>query len=291
MKALSRQTTAPKQRFALTRRQWEMLASYAALIGLSVVIFFPIFNMILASFKPADELFRFPPRLWPQRPSLDAYITAWNSAPLGRFLLNSLLQSSIITAGQLLTSALAGYAFACMRFPGRQWLFGITVATLLIPGEVIVIPNYFTVARLGWLNSMAALTVPFLANGFGIFLMRQFFRTVPQEFFDAARIDGAGHGRFFWYIALPMARPALGALAIFAFLQAWNQYFWPLLVTTSTRMRTAQIGIAIFQNDIEGSEWQVIAAATTLVLLPTLLAFFIAQKQFIRGISLGGLKG
>lgn len=264
--------------------------TYVALVLLSLVVIFPILNLLMASLKDSGELFTYPPRLLPRQPHWENYLTAWQSAPLGRFLLNSLMQSLLISLGQVATSVLAGYAFARMRFPGRNLLFGVVVATLVIPSEVTVIPNFFTIFRLGLLDTLAGLVVPFLATGFGIFLMRQFFLTIPQELLDAAQLDGAGHFRFLLAVALPLARPVAGALAVFAFLGAWNQYLWPLLITRSSELYTAQIGVAIFQNKEASTDWNVVAAAAMTVLGPTLLAFFFAQKQFLKGVSAGGLR-
>lgn len=264
--------------------------TYVALVLLSLVVIFPILNLLMASLKDSGELFTYPPRLLPRQPHWENYLAAWQSAPLGRFLLNSLMQSLLISLGQVATSVLAGYAFARMRFPGRNLLFGVVVATLVIPGEVTVIPNFFTIFRLGLLDTLAGLVVPFLATGFGIFLMRQFFLTIPQELLDAAQLDGAGHFRFLLAVALPLARPVAGALAVFAFLGAWNQYLWPLLITRSSELYTAQIGVAIFQNKEASTDWNVVAAAAMTVLAPTLLAFFFAQKQFLKGVSASGLR-
>ncbi|MFC0595858.1 carbohydrate ABC transporter permease [Thermus composti] len=164
------------------------------------------------------------------------------------------------------------------------------VALLLVPGEVTFLPLYDLVTHLGWLDTYWALVVPFLATPIGIFLMRQFFKTLPQDLFDAARIDGAGHLRMLWHVALPLARPALGALGALSFLSAWNMYLWPLVVTRSTEMQTVQIGVNMILNE-EAARWNVVAAGAILALLPTLVAFLVAQRQFVRGITLGGLKG
>jgi sn-glycerol 3-phosphate transport system permease protein len=223
-------------------------------------------------------------------PTLEAYREALAKHPILRYLLNSLGVSLAITLGVLLTSATLGYALARVRFAGQSLLFGFVVGLLLIPDEVTFLPRYLLVQELGWINSYWALIVPFLASPLGIFLMRQFLKSLPQDLFDAARIDGAGHLRTLWYVALPLAAPALGALGALSFLGAWNMYLWPLVVINQNEMKTAQIAIAQVQS-VEVSSWNVVAAAAVLVLLPTLLAFLLAQRAFIRGIALGGLKG
>lgn len=270
------------------RRVVRLVPLYLALLAYSALVLVPLLALLSASFKTAGEVFE--PQLIPQSPTLENYRIALEKFPLGRFLLNSLLVSLAVALGQVVTSALAGYALARVRLPGKRFLFGGVVALLLVPGEVTFLPLYEAVSRLGWLDSYAALIVPFLATPLGIFLLRQFFLTLPQDLFDAARIDGAGHLRMLWHVALPLARPALGALGALSFLSAWNMYLWPLVVTRSTQMQTVQIGVNMILNE-EAARWNVVAAGAILALLPTLLAFLVAQRQFVRGITLGGLKG
>lgn len=265
-----------------------LLFLYLALGAYSVFILLPLLALFSASFKPAQEVFD--PNLIPKEVTLENYRIALEKFPLGRFLLNSLMVATLVALGQVVTSALAGYALARVRLPGREWLFGGVVALLLVPGEVTFLPLYDLVTRLGWLDTYWALVVPFLSTPMGVFLLRQFFKTLPQDLFDAARIDGAGHLRMLWYVALPLARPALGALGALSFLSAWNMYLWPLVVTRSTEMQTVQIGVNMILNE-EAARWNVVAAGAVLALLPTLVAFLVAQRQFVRGITLGGLKG
>lgn len=259
-----------------------LLAVYAWLLVL------PLLSLLSASFRTEADLFT--PGLLPPQPTLEAYREALAKHPILRYLLNSLGVSLAITLGVLLTSATLGYALARVRFAGQGLLFGFVVGLLLIPDEVTFLPRYLLVQELGWINSYWALIVPFLASPLGIFLMRQFIKSLPQDLFDAARIDGAGHLRTLWYVALPLAAPALGALGALSFLGAWNMYLWPLVVINQNEMKTVQIAIAQVQS-VEVSSWNVVAAAAVLVLLPTLLAFLLAQRAFIRGIALGGLKG
>lgn len=260
-------------------------------LGLGVYAFLlvlPLLNLFAASFKSDGELFA--PGFWPTNPTLEPYREALQKYPLARYLLNSLVVAVGTTLGVLLVSAMLGYALARIPFAGQSVLFGFVVAMLLIPGEVTFLPLYLLVQQLGWLNSYAALIVPFMASPLGIFLLRQFIKSLPQDLFDAARIDGAGHLRMLWHIALPLAAPALGALAALTFLGAWNMYLWPLVTINRSEMMTAQIAVAQVQN-VEVTSWNVVAATAILVLLPTLIAFLLAQRFFIRGIALGGLKG
>jgi ABC-type glycerol-3-phosphate transport system permease component len=264
---------------------------HLTLIGASLIMLFPIIYVLLGSFKGPTEMFSLHPKLLPQGLYLQNYVDAWQLNPFGNFIVNSILVATAITLGQMLTSVLGAYAFARLRFAGRDALFMVYLATLMIPGHVTLIPTFLIVKSLGWVDTYAGLTVPFLATAFGTFLMRQFFLTIPGELEDAAKIDGAGRLRFLFQILLPLSRPALGALGIWSFLSAWNQYLWPLIVTNSTKMRTVQIGIAMFLREEEGTSWAVVMAGTMLVILPTLIAFLAAQKQIIKGIAVTGMKG
>ena len=252
---------------------------------------FPLFYLLCMSFKTGAEVMSYPPRILPHALNPENYVAALNTAPLWRFLLNSLFVSTTITALQVLTSILAAFALARFDFPGKPLAFGFIVATMLVPGEIAIIPNYFTLARLGWIDAYAGLIVPFSASGFGVFLLYQFFRTIPKELEEAAALDGASRLRFLFQIAVPLSMPAVTAFAVYAFINAWNQYLWPLVVVQSTGMQTAQIGLGMFRSQNESMSWGVIMAATTMLVSPTLLLFIAAQKQFVRGLTMSGLKG
>jgi sn-glycerol 3-phosphate transport system permease protein len=200
-----------------------------------------------------------------------------------------MIMSSIITIGQLVTAALAAYAFAFLRFPGRGLLFAAFLATMMVPLEVAIIPNFQTIQWLGWTDSYPGLVMPFLATGFGTFLLRQYFLTIPRELRDAAEIDGYGHFRFFVSIVLPLARGALATLAVFAFIQAWNQYLWPLLVTNDPDMRTVQIGVAGETADI--ARINTVFAGTIMAFLPMLVLVVAFQRYLVRGLFGGAIKG
>ncbi len=254
----------------------------------ALLIVLPLLTLLSASFRTDADLYA--PTFFPPHPTLDGYIAALTHYPLGRYLLNSLLVSSLITLGVLITSATAGYALARVKLPARELIFGAIVALLLVPGEITFLPLYLHVNNLGWTDTYGALVVPFLASPLGIFLVRQFIKSLPQDLFDAAKIDGAGHLRTLWHVAVPLSTSALGALAALTFLGAWNMYLWPLVTTQSKEMQTAQIAVSMIVSN-EVSQWNVVAAGAILVLLPTLIAFLVAQRAFVRGIALGGLKG
>ncbi|MEO1064462.1 MAG: carbohydrate ABC transporter permease [Actinomycetota bacterium] len=274
------------------RRDWTGVALSASLLLTGLIVSAPIFIAIFTSFTPPNEVFDYPPRLLPENWTLENYETAWTSSPMGRFLINSFIQSGIITFAQVVLSVLAAYAFAFIDFPGRSAMFALVIASLMIPFELTFIPNFLTVSDLGWANTYAGLTVPFLASAFGVFLLRQFFLSFPSDLRDAAVVDGAGQWTFLWKIVVPLSKGPIGALAIFSFLSAWNQYLWPLVITNEESMRTTQIGIRFFLFDQErNANYGAIMAAAVIVMLPTLLAFLVAQRQLVRGIAMTGIKG
>ncbi len=257
----------------------------------ALVQFFPIFYLLCISFKSRGEVIQYPPLLLPTRLMAANYVEALHAAPLGRFLLNSLIVATAMTLLQVGTAILAAFALARLNFRGKKLVLGFIVATMMVPGEVTIIPNYFTMVSLGWLDTYAALVVPFAASGFGIFLLHQFFQAIPKELEEAAYLDGASRLRFLFQFVVPLSMPAIMAFAIYAFVNAWNQYLWPLVATQSTAMQTVQIAIGMFRSQNESTSWGVVMAATTMLIAPTILLFVATQKQFIRGITMAGLKG
>jgi ABC-type glycerol-3-phosphate transport system permease component len=274
------------------RIDWGEVGMQVFLISAGLLIALPIIIAVLTSFKPPQQVITYPPRIWPDEWTLRNYQLAFSANPFGRFLLNSFIQSTLITVGQVVFSILAAYALALIEFPGRKFVFFLIIGSLMIPFELTFIPNFQLVNRAGMANSYSGLTIPFLASAFGVFLLRQFFLSIPRDLHDAALIDGAGHWRYLWAVVVPLSKGAIGALAIFAFLSAWNQYLWPLIITNSIEMRTIQIGIRFFMTNIErGSDWGAVMAGAVIALLPTLIVFLIAQKQLVKGIAMTGLKG
>ncbi len=260
------------------------------MVLVALIVLFPLLFALSTSLKGGAEVNLYPPTLWPRSLDLGNYAAALQQAPLARFLLNSLIQSGAITLGQLITASLAAFAFSFIEFPGRRWLFFLFLSTLMIPAEVTLIPNYLTVRSFGWLDTYPGLIAPYLATAFGTFLLRQFFLTIPRELADAARIDGASRRRFLWTIVVPLSRPALATLAIYAFLSSWNQYLWPLLVINSTEMRTVQIGLALLQSQ-EILSWSLVMAGVILIILPTVVLFVFGYRHVVRGLTAGAVKG
>lgn len=263
---------------------------YVLLAASAAVILFPLYMTVVDSLQPIGKLLTFPPDFWPDAPRWSNYRAAMTDIPMPRYLLNSFIVAALITVGQVATSALAAYAFSFMRFPLRSALFFLFLSTMMVPWEVSVIPNFQTVQRLDWLDTYQALTVPFLATAFGTFLLRQHFMTLPRELKDAADIDGYGDLRFLLFVVVPLSRAALATLAVFSFLQAWNQYLWPLLVTNDPDMRTVQIGIASLQAE-EVQRTNVVLAGTIIALLPMLFLVVAFQRFLVRGLTAGAVKG
>jgi sn-glycerol 3-phosphate transport system permease protein len=273
------------------RRRGRVVLRYAALVALALVVLFPLYMTVVNSLLPTADLISRPVKWFPTSPEWGNYSKAWSDANLSRYLLNSAVVSLGITAGQTFTAILAAYAFAFLRFPLRSALFVVFLATLMIPGEVTFFTNVATIRSFGWYDTYAALIVPFLATGFGAFLLRQTFLTVPAELREASQLDGYGHLRFLWRIVVPISRPAIGAMALFAFLGAWNQYLWPLVVTKDEHLRTVQIGLRALRNTTDFRTINVVYAGTVLAFLPIAILLVLFSKQLVRGLTAGAVKG
>ncbi|MFC0212510.1 carbohydrate ABC transporter permease [Paenibacillus chartarius] len=263
---------------------------YILLTILAAVMVYPLIYTYLAVFLTPAEANTFPPKLIPSSLYLGNLTGVLKAIPVDRFIINSFVIATIIMIGQVLTGAMAAYAFAYIQFRFKAFWFALFLSTMMIPWEVTIIPNYLTIKKWGWLDTYPGLTVPFLASAFGVFLLRQFFLQLPRELFEAARMDGCGHIRHFLSIVLPLSRPALATLSVYVFLQSWNMYLWPLLITNSDKMRTVQIGISMLQFE-EMTVWSIVLAGVALVLLPSLLLLVLGLKQLVRGITAGAVKG
>ena len=237
------------------------------LTALAFVVLFPIYITVVNSLLRPDAIAARPPTLFPTNPDWGSYPDAWDGGHMSRYLLNSVIVTAIITIGQVATAVLAGYAFAFLEFPFKRTIFVIFLSTLMVPFEVTVITNLTMITDLGWYDTYQGLAIPFLATGFGAFLLRQAFLQVPRDLSDAAALDGYGHWRFLARVAVPLARPAIGALSVFAFLGAWNQYLWPLLATKDDRLRTVQIGLKQLR-DTSIDEINITFAGAIIVILP-----------------------
>jgi sn-glycerol 3-phosphate transport system permease protein len=278
-----------KQNLSL-RRTFPNTILYLLLILVSAVVLFPIYYALVSSLLSTGQAASYPPTLFPTELHFENFAAALQQAPLLRYLFNSTVQSTLVMVGQVITASLAAYAFAFIDFKWRNFFFLLFLSTLMIPWEATIIPNYLFVRSLKWADTYQGLAVPFMATAFGTFLLRQFFLSIPKDLHDAATIDGCGHLRFLGTIVLPLARPAIGTLAVYSFLQTYNQYLWPLLITSNQSMRTVQIGIALLQDE-ERFTFNIVMAGVVIVLLPTILLFILANRQLIRGLTAGAVKG
>jgi sn-glycerol 3-phosphate transport system permease protein len=269
-------------------RGWRAFGRYVLLAVVTFVVLFPVYTTVIAAFKPTDRVLLHP--LVPDAFTLDVLREAWTEGHLGRYLFNSLVVAVIVTLGQVISSVMAGYAFAMLDFPGKNVVFLVFLATLLVPLEATVVANRLTIDRLGWLNSYQGLTVPFLATAFGMFLVRQVLLTLPRDLRDAALIDGVSHVGYLRHIAVPLIRPTLGALALFSFLGTWNAYLWPNLITTEQSMNTVQSGLRQLKAQSLDAP-NLLMAGTIIAAVPIFAMLMIFQRQLVRGLTAGAVKG
>lgn len=277
-----------------TKRRWMSIGLVALLAVISIPFIFPTWWMATSSLKPMSEILRKVPTLWPENPNFDAYGEVFRLQPFAQQYWNSLYIAVIVTVGTLFVAAMAGYAFARIRFPGANALFLIVLVGLLVPSEVTIVPLFRFVNGLGLINThWPLIVIPIFGAPavLSIFIMRQFFLGLPTELEEAGRMDGLGRWGIFWRIAFPLSRPALAAVAIFTFLKSWNLYLEPIVYLSSKDMFTLPQALTQYVDAYGGPMWNVQLAATTLTVVPVLLVFLFAQKQFVQGLAHTGLKG
>ncbi|MEX2156426.1 MAG: carbohydrate ABC transporter permease [Gemmatimonadales bacterium] len=267
-------------------RRW-LRATILGLLAFAMVA--PFLYMVSISFMGETELLRWPPPLLPADPQTGNYTAVLQALPFARLFLNSAILAGCVVAAQVLTSAAAGYAFARMRFPGRDRVFLAFLATLTIPAIVLLIPRFLFVEAIGWVDTYAGLISTELVSVWGIFLMRQFFLTLPREVEDAARLDGAGEWALFWRVMLPLAKPAVAALAVLAFLDQWRNFLWPLIVTRSPEMQVAEVGLANL-HALYATNWPYQMAAAVMVTAPLLVVCLMGQRYLVQGLRVTGPK-
>lgn len=266
------------------------IIAYLILGGMAIVIGFPFFWMLMTSLKKVADVF-VATQVFPPDPQWGNYVTAWNKAPFDRYLFNSTFTAIAILLGQFATIIPAAYAFGRLDFPGRDLLFVLILATMMVPIQVTFIPAFVIISDLGWKNSYMALIVPFLTSAFGIFLLRQSFKQIHQDFLDAARLDGCGHLGVMRHVLVPLTMPTLITIGLFSFVYHFNDLFWPLIVTDSQLMRTMPMGLSTFIEFEGGTQWNELLAASVFSMAPLILVFLFAQRFFIKGIASTGLKG
>ncbi|MEV6638361.1 carbohydrate ABC transporter permease [Actinoplanes sp. NPDC051470] len=281
---------APRPQQRRPRDRAAKIVLYTVLgLGLLVVVG-PFLWMLLASFKPEAEIRRVPPTWLPDTWTLDNFRELFTRLDFPLYFFNSALVAVLITAGNLLFCSLLGYALAKLSFPGKRTLFLVVLGMLMVPGMVLFVPQFVLVSNLGLANSYAGLVLPLLAGPFGVFLMRQFLTTIPDDLIEAARVDGAGEWRIFFRIVLPLCRPALATLGILTFLASWNNFLWPLVVATTEDKYTLPVALALYSVGQDRTYFGLLLAGAVVVVLPVLIVFLVLQRHFLRGIATTGLK-
>lgn len=274
-----------------TAEKWSRAVGLALVLLFTALALMPLYWMITGSFKVLSDTMKMPPEWFPASPTLANYRNLFTNSPALRWLFNSIWVAGAAAAAAIGTSSLAGYAFGKKTFPGKKMLFWLLLMTMMLPSEVMLIPRYLIISDLGWINTYRGLIVPFIAYPFGVFLVKQYMQSIPNELLDAARIDGAGEMRTFLRIVVPMAKPAIGAVGIFAFVAVWNEYLWQLVVTDHNEMLTLPVAVSRLIHGVGTINLGLAMAGGTVAFVPMLLFFLLFQRFFVTGISVGALKG
>ena len=272
------------------RRIWKSVLYQAAATGIGLLVIFPVLYALGTSFMKSTEILSLNPRMLPRRIDFSNYHAVWENTMMLRFIWNSLFVTTITCCLRVVTAALAAYGYACFDFKGKNLFFYLTVGTMLIPGEATLLTNYETISKLHMINTYQGIIIMFIGSATSVFIMRQYFLGVSASIKEASEMDGCGDIRFFTRILIPISKPILVTVFITAFVEIWNVYLWPMLITNRNEMRTVQVGIAQL-NSSEGSAYGVIMAGAVIVLIPSLLVFIIFQKQIIKGMVTGSVKG
>ena len=271
------------------RRGLLLFLIYSFLLLVLSISLLPFFWMVTTSLKDIYQALRIPPVWIPSPVRWDSYPAAWNAAPFARYFLNSFFIAATTTIGEVITTIFAAYTFAKMNFFGKGVLFSLLLGTLMIPGQMLLVPSFILIHRLGWYNTYQALIIPWTVSVFGIFLLRQFFRTIPDELWDSARLDGCSRVRYILQIAVPLVRPGIATVALFKFVASWNAFLWVIIMTDKVELRTVPVGLRYFMMEM-GTDYPRLMAAATMAIVPILILFLLAQKQFIQGIARTGLR-
>jgi len=270
------------------------LAGYAGLVLLVTAIGAPLYWMITATIKSNADIYTFPPIWLPTSPEWSNFTEAWNAAPFGRFYLNSIIITVAGTGLELINATLTAYALAFLKFPLKNLIFIVILATLMIPPQIAIIPNYLTISDVlgqNWINTYQGIVLPGAAVAFGTFMLRQGFLGLPREVLDAAKVDGANHLRLLWDIVMPMAKPIIVTFALISMVAKWNDYLWPLIVTDEARMRPLAVGMSYLHDPEGNTDWGLVMAAAFFVIAPLVAVYIFAQRYIIEGIAAGATKG
>lgn len=276
----------------LRRREKQLILTtviFVVLLAVAVVVLLPFYWTVITSFKSDEEAVAMPPRWLPSRFLWENYREVWKAAPFGRYLYNSVTCSFWIVLADIVSGVMAAYAFARLRFKGKEVVFLILLWTLMFPEQIFLIPRYLIVSRLHWRDTYAGLIIPRIVHINTIFLLRQFFEGLPKDLEDAAVIDGCGDLRKLWNVIVPLSRPAISALVILRFMWSWGAFFWPLIVVSEQRMRTLPLGLSVFKDEYT-IKWRLLMGATVITMTPPLLVYMLFQRRFIQGVTFSGLK-
>ncbi len=276
------------------RLTWARVAGYAAMLLAVVIVGMPLFWMLSGSLKTSQEVFTYPPTWLPAAPQWSNYVDAWHAAPFGRFYINSLIIMIAGTAIKMVNAVCTAYALVFLRVPGRTFIFLVILAGLMVPEQVTILPNYVTLSDVfgqSWINTYQGIVLPGAAIAFGTFLLRQTFLGLPREVIEAARLDGCNHLRMLWDMVLPMSRPAVVTVTLLVAVSKWNEYLWPLVITTTENMRPLTVGLTYLVNRESNTQWGQVMAATVFVIMPLLIVFAFVQRLIIEGVTAGATKG
>ena len=263
---------------------------YFLLVAFAIVTLFPFYWMIASSLKSSFEVIQTPPTMVPDKFMWSNFSTALSMAPFGRYFINTIIVTALSIVTTVVVAILSAFAFSHLEFKGRDLIFSIFLASMMIPGEVLIVTNFKTISNLGWIDTYRALFVPYMANVLYIYMLREFFLTVPKPLYYAAKVDGAGDWKFLWSILVPIAKPSIITICILVGINSWNAFLWPLLVTNSVEMRLVANGLTAFQSDA-GNSYELLMAASTIITLPIVLVYIFLHKKIMSGISIGGIKG
>lgn len=263
---------------------------YAILTVGALTMLLPFFWMISTSFKTAGQAVAMPPVWFPKDPQISNYEKALSMAPFGKYFLNSVFVTIISTTGELITTILAAFAFARLEFYGKNVIFMLLISTMMVPGELLTIPNFVTLSKWQLINTYPSLFLPFLANVFSIYILKEAFEAIPDEIYYAAKVDGSSDWRYLWTVMVPMAKSSIVSIAILGIVGSWNSFMWPLIVTTEQSMRTLPVGLQAFTTEA-GTQFELLMAASTIVVIPMVIVYLFLQKNIIEGLASGGSKG
>ena len=272
------------------KNNFRVAIKYFLLVIFAIITVFPFYWMISSSLKSGFEVIQTPPTMLPENVMWSNYSTAFSMAPFGRYFINTIIVTVLSIVSTVVISILSAFAFSHLEFKGRDLIFSIFIASMMIPGEVLIVTNFKTISKLGWIDTYRALFIPYMANVLYIYMLREFFLTVPKPLYYAAKIDGAGDWKFLWKVLVPIAKPSIITISILVGINSWNAFLWPLLVTNNENMRVLATGLTAFQSDA-GNQYELLMAASSIITVPIVGVYVFLHKKIMNGISLGGTKG